>query len=280
MQELAMTQNLIVKSLIHSVSAAAVTLMVAGCSGMVAPTNSGTGGGTSPLAETNDATGTKKAGADYPPEVADTVVAPITAKPTANLGKFSETSGDAIKAVSGYAMYMDMGMLKSLTITVSDGAVSENQFKKIASWECKACAGADDPMCKTQDTTAAKVPKSYSVSFTKPFMPSDTAAASENGWPLKAKTDLTETPEPTVSATISNPDAPTAMPVKGIGSIDFGSAIPAKVGDKFTAIIDMDFGGKKHKTKLESVVVTMGTPVAPPADCTLANKKYPVPKYE
>ena len=279
-----------VSRLILPVTSVAMAFFAIGCSGLVAPVNSSQRTGDSPLAETDDATGAKSGapggttGGEGTSGAADgagdEAAEGATTTAAANLGKFSDTSGDALKATSGYGMYMDMGMLKSFTVVVTEGAADENQFKKVVSWECKACSGADDPKCKTQEPVTVKVPTAYSITFSKPFMASETAAASENGWPLKAKTTIDAAgTEATISAGITTGES-SGMPTKGGGSIDFGSAIPAKVGDKFTAVIDMNFGGKTHKTKLESVVVGMSTPATPPADCNATNKKYLVPVYE
>ena len=255
--------------------AAAGSLNVA-CSAVVAPVNKSA---SLASAQENSGDANKIPPADEKPgPVTESTGEPVPVlKEAKNLGTFTDTKGDLnFKPVSGYGLRTESGMLKSFALMLTTSKVPEDSFKKITGWECKPCQGDNDSSCKT---VTGESPAYLMVTFMKPFVPSATAAASAEGWPLKAESNFVLTPpEPSISANFQASASGAAAP--GFGKVKFDKAPPGKVGDTFSVALTLDFGGKKFETTLASSVVTQGTPPAPPADCTLANKKYPVPIYE
>ena len=263
------------------------TVMIASCSGVVAPSTTqngsanktgavGAGDQTSQSAPSN-VSGATPVGSDT------TAEGSVAADAGSILGTITDekSTGWTFAGKSVYALQSVSAASKSLMIMVSDTEYRDIMFKAIKEWKCHDCVGDNDPNCtaKTSTTTTTTLPQTVNIMFAAPM--STLPAASLAQWKVDTSAFPTQdtytlagdiTKDYVMGINVSSGQMTTPS-----GSVKFTTR-PAKVGDAFKAALSFNFAKdkKQYSATIEGKVYTIpaNNPL-PPAECTLANKKWP-----
>lgn len=242
-------------------TAAFVAVYVMRCTGAVAPKNEGTTQSVDTASKTSTATTTATSTASTA-STTDTGTSSSTETEEEEAKALGEATGvttdlTGFEAKSVYGTYTAAS--KSFSITISTTKLTEDSLKEVASYECKACSGADDPKCKKDTTTA----DSISITWIGALSTGATAEVAASGFPKDKDASKTGSTDGT-GISISLQSKATESDNKGTITFVEGG-LPAAATDDFELDVDLTFqGGKKYKAHLKGTIPTFPTqPTAP-----------------
>jgi hypothetical protein len=230
-------------------------LSLTACSGMVAPTNEGTGPGGTPKDAKASTDGTETGGETTGGETTggETTGGETTGGETEGgetggepVGTITEVTTDLTEFTGKSTYYQFTGSgFNQLLISTADA--SQNLFKKIKSYSD----------CKTPETTSTTAvdTKQVTISFNKAFVADATHLVDDNGFP---KGDTNEIKDPAemkgVTGSLYDSKNPTAGITVKTGTVNFTKR-PTAAGGDYKVNVDLTFSdGKKYKATLEGKV--------------------------
>jgi hypothetical protein len=181
-----------------------------------------------------------------------------------------ETADFSFEGKSVYAVWMDTGSFRSLSITIADSEVRDTSFRDVSEYECHDCDGDDDPNCNVE---SGETPNSILMSFSPPFVENPDHLVDENAYPIQDEMILTGDYTADANVGMSLFNSQDAAATGHAGGITFTQR-PASVGEEFSGDVDITWGdGSTYKSTITGLVLE--SPEYPEApECDVGNGQY------